>query len=112
MVYILETGKWYKWLEMPNRTEFKVNEEQKFNELVIPTPDTLKMSWLISMVVPIKKHLLFTGPTGTGKTLTIISTLMANYENDMYSFVKMSMTAQTTANFTQEIIEKKLQKSL
>ena len=111
MVYILETGKWYKWLEMPNRTEFKVNEEQKFNELVIPTPDTLKMSWLISMVVPIKKHLLFTGPTGTGKTLTIISTLMANYENDMYSFVKMSMTAQTTANFTQEIIEKKLQKS-
>ena len=111
MVYILETGKWYKWLEMPNRKEFKVTEELKFNELVIPTPDTLKMSWLISMVVPIKKHLLFTGPTGTGKTLTIISTLMANYDNDMYSYVKMSMTAQTTANFTQEIIEKKLQKS-
>lgn len=111
MVYILETAKWYKWIEMPNRKEFKVTEELKFNELVIPTPDTLKMSWLISMVVPIKKHLLFTGPTGTGKTLTIISTLMANYENDMYSYIKMSMTAQTTANFTQEIIEKKLQKS-
>ena len=69
------------------------------------------MGWLISMVVPNKKHLLLTGPTGTGKTLTIIDILTTNYDNDFYSYIKMSMTAQTTANFTQEVIEKKLQKS-
>ena len=110
MVYLIETGKWHKWTEMPGRTEFKINEELKFNELVIPSNDTIKMSWLISMVVPSKKHLLLTGPTGTGKTLTIISTLSEKYDTDFYSYVKMSMTAQTTANFTQEVIEKKLQK--
>ena len=111
MVYLIETGKWHKWTEMPGREEFKVNEDLKFNELVIPSNDTIKMNWLISMVVPSKKHLLLTGPTGTGKTLTIISTLSEKYDTDFYSYVKMSMTAQTTANFTQEVIEKKLQKS-
>ena len=111
MVYLIETGKWHKWVEMPERKQFQVTADLRFNELVIPTPDTIKMGWLISMVVPNKKHLLLTGPTGTGKTLTIIDILTTNYDNDFYSYVKMSMTAQTTANFTQEVIEKKLQKS-
>ena len=71
-------------MEMPERKQFQVTPELRFNELVIPTPDTIKMGWLISMVVPNKKHLLLTGPTGTGKTLTIIDILTTNYDNDFY----------------------------
>ncbi|MCQ2815733.1 MAG: AAA family ATPase, partial [archaeon] len=109
-VYLIETGKWHKWVEMPGREAFKIKPELKFNDLVIPTLETIKMGWLITMVVPIKKHLLFTGNTGTGKTLTVLNTLSNNYDNDQYTYIKMSMTAQTTAAFTQEVIEKKLQK--
>ena len=111
VVYLIETAHWHKWVEMPGKEEFKITDELKFNELVIPTPDTAKIAWLITSVVPNKQHLLLTGPTGTGKTLTIISTLDANYDNDYYCYIKTSMTAQTTAFFTQGVIEKKLQKS-
>ena len=98
-------------LEMPDKEVFKLKEELKFNELIIPTIETIKMEWLINTTVPNKKHLLFTGNTGTGKTLTVVNTLAKNYETDYYTYIKMSMTAQTTAYFTQELIEKKLQKS-
>ena len=110
-VFLIETGNWHKWMEMPGRQELKITDSLKFNELVIPTSDTLKIAWLVTSVVPNKKHLLLTGPTGTGKTLTIISTLQSNYDTDYYCYIKTSMTAQTSAKFTQDAIEKKLQKT-
>ena len=89
MVYLIETGKWHKWMEMPGRQELKITDSLKFNELVIPTSDTIKMGWLVTSVVPNKKHLLLTGPTGTGKTLTIIDILTTNYDNDFYSYMNV-----------------------
>jgi dynein heavy chain len=111
MVYNVELNKWIKWTEIPQKKEFKVSEELKFSELVIPTPDTIKIGWMMNMIVPIRKNLLITGNTGTGKTLTVINMLNNQYENDQYTFIKLSFTAQTTASFTQSVIEGKLQKS-
>ena len=83
----------------------------KYTELVIPTPDTIKINWLINMCVPSKKHFLVTGNTGTGKTLTILNTLNNQYETDKFTYIKLNFTAQTTAELTQSIIEGKMQKS-
>ena len=47
-VYLIETGNWHKWMEMPGRQELKITDSLKFNELVIPTPDTIKMGWLVT----------------------------------------------------------------
>jgi dynein heavy chain len=93
-VFLISTGKWHKLLEMPGKEPFKLKEDFKFNELIIPTMETIKMEWLINTTVPNKKHLLFTGNTGTGKTLTVVNTLSKNYETDYYTYIKMSMTAQ------------------
>ena len=63
------------------------------------------------MVIPSKKHLLITGNTGTGKTLTILNTLNNQYENDKFTYIKLNFTAQTSSELTQSIIEGKMQKS-
>jgi dynein heavy chain len=102
------SNKWEKWTDI--REKLKVSETMGFNDIVIPTPTTIKMDWLINMIVPSKKHLLITGNTGTGKTLTIVNTLSHYFENDMYTFMKICLTAQTSANQIQAIIEGKLQK--
>ena len=78
---------------------------------MIPTPETLKINWIINMIIPHKKNLLITGNTGTGKTLTILNTLNTEYENEKNTFIKLNFTAQTTSELTQSIIEGKMQKS-
>ena len=108
-VYNPTKNKWERWNE--TQVEFKIREDMKFHELVIPTPDTIKINWLINMVVPSKKHFLVTGNTGTGKTLTILNSLNHQYETDKYTYIKLNFTAQTTAELTQSIIEGKMQKS-
>ena len=107
--YELSLNKWQKWSEI--QAPFKVLETMKFSDLVIPTTENIKLTYFINVTVPSKKHLLVTGNTGTGKTLTILNTLMSSYENENYTYLKMNLTAQTSANQTQAIIEGKLQKS-
>lgn len=43
-------------------------------------------------------HYLITGPTGTGKTVNIISELTKNYLNAEYTNLCTSLSGQTTAN--------------
>lgn len=107
--YILYENKWKSWSEIQGT--FSINPELSFNEIIIPTSETIKISYLIGFTAPSKKNILFTGNTGTGKTLTIVNTLVNNFENDLYTFIKMSFTAQTTTELTQNLIESKLSKS-
>lgn len=107
--YALYENRWKHWYETVE--EFTVDSEMNFSELIIPTPETIKMSYLLGMVAPSKMNLLITGNTGTGKTLTIINSLNKNFENESFTYIKLAFTAQTTTELTQTIIENKLSKS-
>lgn len=107
--YILKENKWRDWPDIEDK--FIVKPEYSFSELIIPTSETIKIKKLIQFVSNSKKNILFTGYTGTGKTLTILNTLINNFENDTYTYIKMSFTAQTNTKMTQNFIESKLSKS-
>lgn len=107
--YYLYENKWRHWNETIE--EFKIDAEMSYSELIIPTSETIKISHLLQLAITNKKNLLFTGNTGTGKTLTIYNTLMSKFENESYTYIKMAFTAQTTTELTQSIIEGKLTKS-
>jgi len=100
---------WTNWFNIVEK--FIVKPEMKFNELIIPNQDTIKIIWLMDMLTPSRKHLLVTGSTGTGKTLSVLSTLNNKYETDSHTYIKLNFTAQTTAEQTQSSIEFKMQKS-
>ncbi len=40
-----------------------------FAELIIPTPDSVRYTYLLETLVLHDKHVMMTGPTGTGKTV-------------------------------------------
>ena len=40
-----------------------------FAELIIPTPDSVRYTYLLETLVLHNKHVMMTGPTGTGKTV-------------------------------------------
>ena len=55
------------------------------------------------------KHVLMTGPTGTGKTVNILGHLQ-NGLPDKYIPITISFSAQTSANQTQDLIDSKCEK--
>ena len=101
---------WYNLANNQQNVMATISKEAKYHEVIVPTIESLRMSNLLRILVKTRKHLLFVGPTGTGKTLSIISELKANFSNQQYSFMTLCMSAQTSATQTQHIIESKLEK--
>ena len=52
---------------------YKVPQGGKFQELIIPTVDSIRNNYLLTLYISMKSHMLLTGPTGTGKTVNVIN---------------------------------------
>jgi len=87
-----------------------VDPRKSFSELIIPTPESVSYSFLIEHICTQMKHVLCIGPTGTGKTTTIKQKLMTGMDASVYSPVLLTMSAQTSANQTQDILDGKMDK--
>lgn len=46
------------------------NPEEKFYEILVPTVDTVRATWLLQLMVGIKRPVVLVGETGTSKTAT------------------------------------------
>ena len=95
---------WSKFLK-----SFSVNPKDEFSNIIVPTIDTLRYSYLVEKLVTSSKPLLVIGRTGTAKTLTVSTKLI----NDMPQTVVanfITFSARTSANQTQDMIDAKLDK--
>lgn len=64
-----EQAKWVPWADKVPEYEHKVGA--KFHEILVPTVDTVRNTWLLELMVKIKRPVVFVGETGTSKTATI-----------------------------------------
>ena len=62
---------WQNW--MMTVPSYKVPVGGKFQELIIPTVDSIRNNYLLTLYINTKSHMLLTGPTGTGKTVNVIN---------------------------------------
>ncbi|XP_067125606.1 dynein axonemal heavy chain 7-like isoform X2 [Centruroides vittatus] len=100
-------GQWMPWkVELMKVTPLPQDIES--HQLLIPTVDTVRYIYLISMLVNKQKEMLLTGPTGTGKSMYIKNFLLNKMNRETYSPLIINFSAQTTANQTQKIIMGKL----
>ena len=63
-----EANKWVSWND--KIPKYVHRPEKKFNEILVPTIDTVRTTWLLRMQVHIKRPVLLVGETGTSKTAT------------------------------------------
>jgi dynein heavy chain len=67
--YDVIEGIWKHWDDQVE--EFNSEFEGLFNNLVVPTADTTRQTFLLNLHVMAKKGMIYVGAAGTGKTTTI-----------------------------------------
>lgn len=89
--------------------EFQYDKSKSYFELVVPTKDTVRYSWLLGESLKCDQPVFFTGVTGVGKSIIVNSTLQALKK---FSYVEafLAFSSQTTSKETQIQIEEKLEK--
>lgn len=89
--------------------EKKLSPKVAFQDIIVPTVDSVRYTWLVEALVTHGRHMLAVGPTGTGKTLNVADKLMTGMPS-AYLPVFVGFSARTSANTTQDQIDAKLDK--
>jgi dynein heavy chain len=87
---------------------FNYDPRLSFAELIVPTTDSVRYSFLLGKLNEVHKHILFTGDTGTGKTVNV-STYLASMHSD-YTPLGLTFSAATSANQTEDLLFNKMTK--
>lgn len=96
--YDIENRTWVDW--MTTIPDYKCNPDMPFSEIIVPTSDTVRYTFLMQSLLLSGRHVLAVGETGTGKTLAIMD-MLSNAMPAEYENVFMTFSARTSANQTQ-----------
>ena len=115
-------GQWVSWLN-PDYVFAPNTATTSFNDIVVPTKDTVRTRYILQKLVCNRSHVLITGGTGTGKTTIVMqylsglgqdgarpSTVLEKNALKRTVPLVLSFSAQTSVNQTQDIMDSKMEK--
>ena len=106
--YDFDDRKWINWLE--KAPEFVVPSSiEDIKNTIIPTIDTIRISYLLEILKKQNYNIICTGPTGTGKTSIIMEGIL-NSGNEKYMPIIINFSARTNANQIQDLLDSKMEK--
>ncbi|XP_015263237.1 PREDICTED: dynein heavy chain 12, axonemal, partial [Gekko japonicus] len=109
MIELKGKGRWVHWNELIKTINYS-DKNAKIQDIIVPTMDTVRYTYLMDMCIKHGKPLLLVGPTGTGKSVYVKDKLMNHLEKECYFPFFVNFSARTSANQTQNIIMARLDK--
>jgi len=105
--YVLDkkTKKWVDWMKTIER--YAVPAGSSFTQIIVPTADKIRYSYIMKHLVEHNKPVLFLGNTGTGKSIYTQELLTSGLQEQFLPLF-MGMSAQTQSVQLQSIIDGKL----
>jgi dynein heavy chain, axonemal len=90
-----KTKSWISWFDTV--PEYTVDITLSFNEIVVPTQDSIRMKYLVRLLLTSGYHVLTPGPTGTGKSVNTSEMLTYDMPEEFLTLTR-TFSAQTSAN--------------
>jgi dynein heavy chain, axonemal len=84
--------------------ELNIPEESEYQDIIVPTMETAKYSFLMHLMVRNMHPAMLVGDTGTGKTI-MMKALLQGLPKDGYTLNAIQFSAQTSANHLQRLID-------
>lgn len=100
-------GAWAHWEEKLSTT-FRIAPDTPFNQILVPTTDTVRYGHLMSTLMHAGWHVMLTGDVGVGKSSIITSTLGSLGESFLSTTINFS--ARTKSTRVSDDIEAKVEK--
>eukprot|EP01135_Chromosphaera_perkinsii_P005558 Nk52_evm107s352 gene=Nk52_evmTU107s352 len=108
--YCVEPRKraWAPWEEKIS-SGWRYQPNTPFHKIIVPTIDTLRYDFLMRNLLKHNSQVLLVGPVGTGKT-AISQAVVQTLDPAIYNTLTINMSAQTSSNSLQHIIESRVEK--
>ncbi|GFR65708.1 dynein heavy chain 12, axonemal-like, partial [Elysia marginata] len=101
-------GAWLHWNSLIKPDASATASKPNIREMLVPTVDTVRYSYLMDMHITSGRPLLFVGPTGTGKSAYVSRKMMHELPQEKFLGTIITFSAQSSANQTQDIIMSRL----
>ena len=103
----LETIQWNSWSDyVPSYVH---SPNVPFHQILVPTTDTIRHSWLLGKLVPNRKPTLFVGEAGTSKTVTM-SNYLRSLPAEKNIVVNINFSSRTSSFDVQKNLEANVEK--
>ena len=76
--------------------EYQMPVDRKFSSILVPTLDTTRYSWLMTVLLLKKRPVMFCGDSGTAKTVTVFS-CFRQLNPDNYSILNVNFSSRTSS---------------
>ncbi|XP_030358369.1 dynein heavy chain 10, axonemal isoform X4 [Strigops habroptila] len=98
---------WVPWMNLV--PEYIHNPEVRFRDILVPTVDTTRTTWLLEQMVKIKHPVVLVGESGTSKTATT-QNFLSNLNKDLYLLLTINFSSRTSSLDIQRNLETNVEK--
>ncbi|CCW70441.1 unnamed protein product [Phytomonas sp. Hart1] len=89
--------------------ELVISKETEYQDIIVPTSETSKYTFLMQRMISSIHPALLVGDTGTGKTI-MMKSLLKSIPGEMYSLNMIQLSAQTSSSYLQRLIDDSCEK--